>query len=120
MTSRAIEMPSVGPSAPAGLTQAEAERRLAQYGRNDLSLLGAQLRVALGLRARLLTTRNLFLPASVAASALLAMAALHVPALQSLLNTQPVGWAGTGLATAAALAAFVAARLLRGAFHRKA
>ncbi|MEU4121740.1 cation-translocating P-type ATPase [Streptomyces virginiae] len=85
-----------------------------------LSLLGAQLGVAMGLRALLLTTRNLFLPASVAASALLAMAALHVPALQSLLNTQPVGWAGTGLATAAALAAFVAARLLRGAFHRKA
>ncbi|MFH8893599.1 cation-translocating P-type ATPase [Streptomyces sp. NPDC017949] len=85
-----------------------------------LSLLGAQLGVALGLRARLLTTRNLFLPASVAASALLAMAALHVPALQSLLDTQPVGWAGTGLATAAALAAFIAARLLRGAFHRKA
>ncbi|WP_455712076.1 HAD-IC family P-type ATPase [Streptomyces lavendulae] len=85
-----------------------------------LSLLGAQLGVALGLRARLLTTQNLFLPASVAASALLAMAALYVPALQSLLDTRPVGWTGTGLAVAAALAAFVTARLLRGAFHRKA
>ncbi|MFC9582339.1 cation-translocating P-type ATPase [Streptomyces yangpuensis] len=85
-----------------------------------LSLLGAQLGVALGLRARLLTTQNLFLPASVAASALLAVAALYVPALQSLLDTEPVGWTGTGLAVAAALAAFAAARLLRGAFHRKA
>ncbi|WP_078913264.1 MULTISPECIES: cation-translocating P-type ATPase [unclassified Streptomyces] len=85
-----------------------------------LSLLGAQLGVALGLRARLFTSQNLFLPASVAASALLAMAALHVPVLQSLLDTQPVGWAGAGLATAAALAAFVTARLLRSAFHRKA
>ncbi|WP_407840670.1 cation transporting ATPase C-terminal domain-containing protein [Streptomyces sp. DSM 116496] len=85
-----------------------------------LSLLGAQLGVALGLRARLLTTQNLSLPAAVAASALLAMAALHLPALQSLLDAQPVGRAGIGLAAAAALAAFAAARLLRGAFHRKA
>ncbi|MFE2478072.1 cation transporting ATPase C-terminal domain-containing protein [Streptomyces sp. NPDC059389] len=85
-----------------------------------LSLLGAQLGVALGLRTRLLTRQNPFLPASVAASALLGIAALHVPALQSLLDTRPVGWAGTGFAAAAALAAFVTARLLRGAFHRRA
>ncbi|MFJ7587520.1 cation-translocating P-type ATPase [Streptomyces sp. NPDC097617] len=85
-----------------------------------VALLAAQLGVALGLRARLFTTQNIFLPASVAASALLAMAALHVPALQSLLDTEPVGWAGMALATAAAFAAFIAARLLRGAFHRRA
>ncbi|MFD8410955.1 cation-translocating P-type ATPase [Streptomyces sp. NPDC059650] len=85
-----------------------------------LALLGAQLGVALGLRARLLTGANLFLPASVAGSAVLAMAALHVPVLQSLLETEPVGWSGVWLASAAALAAFVAARLLRGAFRRKA
>ncbi|MGW5342717.1 HAD-IC family P-type ATPase [Streptomyces sp. HUAS TT3] len=85
-----------------------------------LALLGAQLGVALGLRARLLTRANLFLPASVAGSAVLAMAALHVPVLQSLLETEPVGWSGVWLASAAALAAFVAARLLRGAFRRKA
>ncbi|GAA3124874.1 hypothetical protein GCM10020254_85190 [Streptomyces goshikiensis] len=84
-----------------------------------LAVLAAQLGVALGLRARLFTTQNLFLPASVAASALLAMAALHVSVLQSLLDTEPVGWSGTGLALAAALAAFIAARLMRGAFHRK-
>ncbi|MFD0268225.1 HAD-IC family P-type ATPase [Streptomyces sp. NPDC127106] len=85
-----------------------------------LALLGAQLGVALGLRARLLTRANLFLPASVAGSAVLAMAALHVPVLQSLLETEPVGWTGVWLASAAALAAFVAARLLRGAFRRRA
>lgn len=84
-----------------------------------LALLGAQLGVALGLRTRLLTRANLFLPASVAASALLAVAALHVPPLQTLLETQPVGWAGAALAAAAATAGFIAARLLRGAFRRK-
>ncbi|MEW2582937.1 HAD-IC family P-type ATPase [Streptomyces virginiae] len=85
-----------------------------------LALLGAQLGVALGLRNRLLTRENLFLPGSVAVSALLAMAALHLPALRSLLETEPVGWSGTWLAAAAALAAFLVARLLRGAFHRRA
>ncbi|MCB5180867.1 cation-translocating P-type ATPase [Streptomyces antimicrobicus] len=85
-----------------------------------LALLAAQLGVALGLRSRLLTRANPFLPASVAGSAVLAAAALHVPALQSLLDTEPVGRTGVALAAAAALAAFVAARLLRGAFHGKA
>ncbi|MGW1518578.1 cation-translocating P-type ATPase [Streptomyces sp. NPDC002287] len=85
-----------------------------------LALLASQLGVALGLRARLLTTVNPFLPASVAASALLATAALYLPVLQSLLDTEPVGPSGTCLAAAAALAAFATARLLRGAFHRKA
>ncbi|MFI1148092.1 cation-translocating P-type ATPase [Streptomyces sp. NPDC020817] len=84
-----------------------------------LALLGAQLGVALGLRTRLLTRENLFLPAAVAGSALLAMAALYVPALQSLLETQPVGWSGIWLATAAAISAFLAARLLRVAFRRR-
>src|SRR4051812_22443659 len=37
MTSRAIDTPSVGSSVPAGLTQAEAERRLARYGRNEVA-----------------------------------------------------------------------------------
>ncbi|MFD8141535.1 cation-translocating P-type ATPase [Streptomyces sp. NPDC059708] len=85
-----------------------------------LALLAAQLGVALGLRGRLLTGANPFLPASVAGSALLAVAALYVPALRSLLDTEPVGRSGVWLASAAALAAFVCARLLRGAFHRKA
>ncbi|WP_407840671.1 cation-transporting P-type ATPase [Streptomyces sp. DSM 116496] len=37
MTSRAIETPSVASSAPTGLTRAEAERRLARYGRNEVA-----------------------------------------------------------------------------------
>ncbi|MFJ5806558.1 cation-translocating P-type ATPase [Streptomyces sp. NPDC093093] len=85
-----------------------------------LALLAAQLGVALGLRARLLTTENPFLPAAVAASALLAMAALYLPALRSLLDTEPVGWSGSSLAVGAGLAAFITARFLRGAFHGKA
>ncbi|WP_060177391.1 cation-translocating P-type ATPase [Streptomyces sp. IMTB 1903] len=85
-----------------------------------LALLAAQLGVALGLRARLMTRQNLFLPASVAGSAVLAVAALHVPALRSLLDTDPVGWTGMWLAAAAGVSAFTAARLLRGAFRGKA
>ncbi|MFJ5547460.1 hypothetical protein [Streptomyces sp. NPDC093225] len=82
-------------------------------------MLGGQLGVALGLRARLLTRANPFLPASVAASALLAAAALYLPPLQTLLDTRPVGRAGFGLAAAAVLAGSTAARLLRAAFRRK-
>lgn len=85
-----------------------------------LALLAAQLGVALGLRARLLTRANPYLPAAVAGSAVLGTAALYVPALRSLLDTEPVGPSGLWLAAAAALAAFLAARLLRGAFRRKA
>ncbi|MFD5891737.1 hypothetical protein ACFWHQ_38070 [Streptomyces sp. NPDC060334] len=70
--------------------------------------------MALGLRARLLTTQNPFLPAALAASALLAMAALNLPALRSLLDTEPVGWSGSSLAVGAGLAAFITARALRG------
>ncbi|WP_443047686.1 HAD-IC family P-type ATPase [Streptomyces sp. NBC_00354] len=43
----------------------------------------------------------------------------RTPALQSLLETQPVGWYGLWPATAAAISAFLAARLLRAAFRRK-
>ncbi|WP_306326916.1 HAD-IC family P-type ATPase [Streptomyces venezuelae] len=83
-----------------------------------LALLAAQLGVVLGLRARLLTRKNPFLPLSVLASALLAAAALYVPFLSSVLETEPLGWAGIGLAAAAAPAGFLAARLVRTAFRR--
>ncbi|MFJ3175323.1 cation-translocating P-type ATPase [Streptomyces roseus] len=85
-----------------------------------LALLAAQLGIALGLRTRLLTRSNLFLPASVAGSVVLALAALYVPFLQDLLDTEPVGWWGSLLALAAGLVAFLAARLLRGTFRGKA
>ncbi|MEV7282146.1 cation transporting ATPase C-terminal domain-containing protein [Streptomyces sp. NPDC093111] len=83
-----------------------------------LALLAAQLGVVLGLRARLLTRKNPLLPISVAASALLAAAALYVPFLRSVLETEPLGWAGVGIAAVCAPAGFFAARLVRTAFRR--
>lgn len=82
-----------------------------------LALLAAQLGVVLGLRARLLTRKNPFLPLSVLASTLLAAAALYVPFLSSVLETEPLGWAGIGIAVACAPAGFLAARLVRTAFR---
>ncbi|WP_128978418.1 cation-translocating P-type ATPase [Streptomyces roseicoloratus] len=83
-----------------------------------LALLAAQLGVVLGLRARLLTRQNLFLPLAVLASALLAAAALYVPFLRSVLETEPLDWAGIAIAAACAPAGFIAARLVRTAFRR--
>ncbi|WP_225800954.1 cation-translocating P-type ATPase [Streptomyces sp. NK15101] len=82
-----------------------------------LALLAAQLGVVLGLRARLLTRKNPFLPLSVLASTLLAAAALYVPFLSSVLETEPLGWAGIGIAVACVPAGFLAARLVRTAFR---
>ncbi|MFI6727378.1 cation-translocating P-type ATPase [Streptomyces atratus] len=84
-----------------------------------LSLLGAQLGVVLGLRTRLLTRQNLFLPLAVLASALLALAALYAPPLRSVLETEPLGWSGAALATAALMSGYLAARLTRNAFREK-
>ncbi|MCY0949929.1 cation-translocating P-type ATPase [Streptomyces sp. H27-S2] len=84
-----------------------------------LALLAAQLGVVLGLRGRLLTRENLFLPLAVLSSALLAAAALYVPALRSILETEPLDRAGIGLAAATALIGFIAARIVRSAFHKQ-
>ncbi|MFB7223549.1 cation transporting ATPase C-terminal domain-containing protein [Streptomyces sp. NPDC056227] len=81
-----------------------------------LSLLGAQLDVVLGLRTRLLTRQDLFLPLAVLASALLAVAALYVPPLRSVLETDPRGRSGAALAAAAVMSGYLAARLTRNAF----
>ncbi|MEU9800995.1 cation transporting ATPase C-terminal domain-containing protein [Streptomyces sp. NPDC051000] len=82
-----------------------------------LALLAAQLGVVLGLRARLLTRENLFLPLAVVSPAPLAAAALYVPALRSILETEPLDAVGIGLAAATGLIGFTAARLVRSAFH---
>ncbi|WP_407836578.1 cation-translocating P-type ATPase [Streptomyces sp. DSM 116496] len=82
-----------------------------------LALLAGQLGVVLGLRSRLLTKENLFLPLAVLASALLAAAALYLPALRSILETEPLDATGIGLAAATALIGFIAARVVRTAFH---
>lgn len=76
-----------------------------------LSLLMAQLGVVLGLRDRLLTRENMFLPAAVVVSAGLAVAALYVPFLRAVLDTVALGWSELALAAAVAVPAFVAARL---------
>ncbi|MCX2180074.1 cation-translocating P-type ATPase [Streptomyces sp. SKN60] len=82
-----------------------------------LALLAAQLGAVLGLRSRLFTRKNPFLPLSVLASALLAVAALYVPFLSSVLETEPISWAGVWIALAGAPAAFFTARLVRTAFR---
>ncbi|MGW1246218.1 HAD-IC family P-type ATPase [Streptomyces sp. NPDC002535] len=82
-----------------------------------LALLAAQLGVALGLRSRLFTRKNPFLPVSVLVSALLAAAALYVPFLRTLLGTEPLGWAGVGTAVACGPVGFLAARSVRAAFR---
>ncbi|WP_137231156.1 HAD-IC family P-type ATPase [Streptomyces sp. BPSDS2] len=82
-----------------------------------LALLAAQLGVVLGLRSRLLTRKNPFLPLSVLASALLALAALYAPFLRTALDTEPLGGTGLALAAACAPAGFLAARAVRTAFR---
>lgn len=82
-----------------------------------LAVLAAQLGVVLGLRARLLTQENIFLPLSVLASALLAAVALYLPFLNSVLVTEPLSWAGVGIALTCAPEGFLAARFVRTAFR---
>lgn len=76
-----------------------------------LSLLAAQLGVVLGLRDRLLTRENLFLPAAVAVSAGLAAAALYVPFLRAVLSTVALDWTEIALAAAADGLGCLAARV---------
>ncbi|MGW5398160.1 hypothetical protein [Streptomyces sp. NPDC003952] len=82
-----------------------------------LAVLAGQLGVVLGLRARLLTKENLFLPPGSPRLTLLAAAPLYLPALRSILETEPLNLTGIGLAAATALTGFIAARFVRTAFH---
>ncbi|MFB9367756.1 cation-translocating P-type ATPase [Kitasatospora albolonga] len=83
-----------------------------------LALLTAQLGMVLGLRERVLTRENPFLPAAVAASAALAAAALYLPFLNGLLGTVPLGTAELAVAAAVGLTGFAAARLRAVATRR--
>ncbi|MCM2422753.1 cation-translocating P-type ATPase C-terminal domain-containing protein [Streptomyces sp. RKAG293] len=76
-----------------------------------LALLIAQLGVVLGLRERLFTRENPFLPAAVLASVALGAAALYLPFLQTVLQTSPPSWSGLTAAVAAGLAGLCAARV---------
>ena len=74
----------------------------------------AMLGVALGVRARGHHPRaNPLLPASVAASELLLVAAVEVPPLQELMGTTSIGWTGYVASAAAGAAAWLLTRLTR-------
>jgi Ca2+-transporting ATPase len=75
-----------------------------------LSLAALQLGVALGVRPRLFTRQNPFLPLAVATSALLACAGIYVPGLQELLGTDRLGIADAALALSTALIGWAGAR----------
>ncbi|MEU9186667.1 cation-translocating P-type ATPase [Streptomyces sp. NPDC048484] len=75
-----------------------------------LALLAAQLGVVLGLRERLFTRENPFLPWAVLAAVGLGAAALYVPFLRSVLETSPPSWPGLVAAFAAGLTGFGTAR----------
>ncbi|WP_410539447.1 cation-translocating P-type ATPase [Streptomyces sp. KL2] len=75
-----------------------------------LALLAAQLGVVLGLRERLLTRENPFLPAAVLAAVALGAAAVSVPFLEEVLRTEPLGPSALAAVAAVAAAGFAAAR----------
>ncbi|MFE4976622.1 cation-translocating P-type ATPase [Kitasatospora sp. NPDC056651] len=76
-----------------------------------LALLIGQLGSVLGLRERLLTRANPFLPLAVLASAGLAAAALYLPFLRDLLDTVPLAWADLPAPVLAGVVGFAVARL---------
>lgn len=78
-----------------------------------LALLAAQLGVVLGLRERVFTRANPFLPAAVLASAALGCAAVGLPFLRSLLETAPLSGTDTLPVLAAGVAGFLTARWSR-------
>ncbi|WP_182315549.1 cation-translocating P-type ATPase C-terminal domain-containing protein [Streptomyces sp. SCUT-3] len=85
-----------------------------------LSLLAAQLGVVTGLRDRLRTRENPFLPVAVAASAALGLAAVHVPLLRTYLATVPLDGTETAVAAAVGLVGFAGARAESASRRRSA
>ncbi|MFE3204789.1 cation-translocating P-type ATPase [Embleya sp. NPDC059237] len=75
-----------------------------------LTLLGAQLGVVTGLRTRLLTRANPFLPITVLASAALGLAGVYVPMLRDLLGTHALPAGDLLIPLAGAVLGFLAAR----------
>lgn len=79
-----------------------------------LSLTALQLGVALGVRPRLFTRKNPFLPVAIACSGLLAWAAVFLPGLQALLETEPLRASDAALALSTAVIGWAAARVTHG------
>ncbi|MBN3929588.1 cation-translocating P-type ATPase [Streptomyces verrucosisporus] len=75
-----------------------------------LALLAAQLGVVLGLRERLLTRENPFLPTAVLAAVVLGAATVTVPFLEGLLRTEPLDASALAAVAAVGAAGFAAAR----------
>ncbi|MFE4520103.1 cation-translocating P-type ATPase, partial [Kitasatospora sp. NPDC056783] len=75
-----------------------------------LALLIGQLGSVLGLRERLLTRANPFLPLAVLASVGLAAAALYLPFLRDLLDTVPLAWADLPAPVLAGVVGFAVTR----------
>jgi Ca2+-transporting ATPase len=75
-----------------------------------LSLIAVQLGVAVGLRPRLITRQNLFLPVAVTGSLVLALAGLYIPLLQHLLGTQGLSASEALIGLGTAVLGWAAAR----------
>jgi Ca2+-transporting ATPase len=80
-----------------------------------LTLTALQLGVALGVRPRLFTRQNPFLPLAVASSALLACAAIYVQPLQELLGTEGLSLSDATLGLSTALIGWACARITQRA-----
>jgi Ca2+-transporting ATPase len=76
-----------------------------------LALTSLELGVAIGLRSKVWTRQNLYLPAAVTGSLLLALAGLYVPVLRDLLGTVSLPASDAALATAVGSLGWVAARV---------
>ncbi|MDI2124800.1 cation-translocating P-type ATPase [Yinghuangia seranimata] len=85
-----------------------------------LTLLAAQLGTVLGLRTRVFTRENLFLPAAVVGSAALGLAGVYLPFLRDLLGTEPVSAGDLALVLLGVASGFAAARAYRGFHARRA
>ena len=78
-----------------------------------IALTSLQLGVAIGLRPRLLTRENVFLPLAVAGSLLLAIAGLYLPVLRELLGTEALPPADLLLAVGVGASGWIAIRIDR-------
>ena len=78
-----------------------------------LSLVSVQLGVAVGLRPKVLTTSNLFLPLALVTSLALALAGVYLPPLQELLGTMSLVAADATIAVSTLIIGWAVARLTR-------
>lgn len=85
-----------------------------------LTLTSIELGTALGLRARVWTRENLYLPAAIAASIALALAGIYLPALRGLLETVALPVSDAALAIGLGALGWIAVRIDQRVFTEKA